>query len=147
MADLILRVAAKALIVNDEGKVLLLREADTYEEGTNLGKYQIPGGRLNPGESYEDAMYREVYEETGLKVDILYPIYVGEWRPVIKGVPHQIIAIFTVCKVKSTDVKLSEEHDDFKWVDPANMGNINTTDPDPEVLARYAEWQTRKLPA
>lgn len=38
-------VAAKAVVQNEEGKVLILREATTYEESTNVGKYDIPGGR------------------------------------------------------------------------------------------------------
>lgn len=40
----VLRVAAKALIVNDDGQLLVLREADTYEEGTNIGRWSIPVG-------------------------------------------------------------------------------------------------------
>lgn len=137
-----LKVAAKAVIINDEGKVLLVREGKHYTEGTQLNKYGIPGGRLDPGESYEDGLRREVKEETGLEVEILDPIYVGEWRPIIREVPHQIIAIFTVCKAKTTDVKLSEEHDNFKWVDPANPGDITFMDPDDKVVARLAQWLT-----
>jgi len=141
MSDVILRVAAKSVIINQKGEVLLIREAATYDDGTNLGKYQIPGGRLNTGESYEDGLHREAKEETSLKIKPLYPIYVGEWHPIIKGVPHQIIAIFTVCEAITNDIKLSEEHDDYKWVNPAKLPkDIALTDPDPEVLKRYSSW-------
>lgn len=141
MTDIVLRVAAKAVIINEHGKVLLLREASTYEEGTHLGRYQIPGGRLNPGESYEDGLRREAKEETGLAVEPLYPIFVGEWRPTIKGVPTQIIAIFTVCKARSSDIKLSEEHDAFEWVNPADY-TVDVVDPEPEVLKLLAHRQS-----
>ena len=138
MADITLRVAAKAVIINEEGKVLLVREANSYADGTNVGKYQIPGGRLDVGESYEEGLKREAKEETGLEVEPMYPVYVGEWRPVIRGEQYQIIAVFTVCKAKSLDIKLSDEHDDFMWVNPANLPeNIVITNPDPEVLAAY----------
>lgn len=137
--EMILRVAAKGLIVNRQGKVLILREADTYEEGTNTGRYHLPGGRLNTGESYENGLRREVKEETGLEIRPLYPIYVGEWHPVIKGVPNQIIAIFTVCKAKTTKVKLSEEHDDYKWINPKDMSKYDIMDPEPDVLNRYIQ--------
>lgn len=136
--DLVLKVAAKAVVIDDQGRVLVVREARTYDEGTKIGKYGLPGGRLNLGESYNDGLHREVKEETGLKVEALYPIYVGEWHPVIKDVPHQIIAIFTVCKAKSTDVKLSTEHDDFKWLDPKNPGTVSLMEPDNKVLAAYS---------
>lgn len=144
MTEITLRVAAKAIITNKEGKILLLREADTYDEGTNIGKYGVPGGRLNIGESYEEGLHREAREETGLEVKPLYPIYVGEWHPVIKGEQYQIIAIFTVCDAVTTNVKLSEEHDDYKWVDPVSLPkNITLTDPDPEVLQRFGQWSKK----
>lgn len=144
MDNITLRVAAKAVITNDKGEVLLLREAKTYQEGTNTGKYQIPGGRLNIGESYGEGLRREVKEETGLEISPHYPIYVGEWHPLIKGEQYQIIAIFTVCEVMGGDVSLSEEHDDYKWVDPsAPSKDIVLIDPDPEVLARFAKWREK----
>ena len=37
----VLRVAAKALIVDENGRLLILREASTYDEGTNHGKYHV----------------------------------------------------------------------------------------------------------
>ncbi len=143
MADLVLRVAAKAVLVNEEGKILILREASTYEEGTNHGRYSLPGGRLNTGESYEDGLKREVEEETGITdFEPLYPVYVGEWRPVIKGVPHQIIGIFTVCKVKSGEVKLSLEHDHYQWVSPEEWSEYDIMEA--EVKAAQAYLRFRK---
>lgn len=41
-----LKVAAKAVIF-DNHKVLIVREASTYEEGTNIGTWGLPGGRSN----------------------------------------------------------------------------------------------------
>lgn len=143
---MILKVAAKAVVVNEKGEVLLLREASTNKEGVNLGCYCNPGGRLNPGESYEDGLRREVMEETGLAIESLYPIYVGEWHPVINGVPHQIIAIFTVCKAATSAVKLSEEHDDFKWINSKDRDKYDIMAPEGDVLDRYTSWSSKKLP-
>lgn len=115
----ILQVAAKAILVNPEGKILILREAKTYEEGTNIGRYHSPGGRINPSESYEEGLRREVEEETGITdIEMLYPVYVGDWWPVIKGVPHHIVGTFTACRTKTSKVHLSSEHDDYKWIEP-----------------------------
>lgn len=133
----ILRVAAKACIINDEGKVLIVREAAS-KDTTQVGKWGLPGGRLEPGESFTDGLQREVREETGLQVTIGKPLYVGEWRPVIRGVPHQIIAIFMVCKVKSGDVQLSDEHDQYKWISPAKRANYTVMPPDDLVIDAFA---------
>lgn len=146
MTDEILRVAAKAVITDKNGKVLILREANTYEEGTNAGCYEIPGGRLNPGESFNDGLKREAKEETGLAVEPLYPLFVGEWKPVIKGKPHHIFAIFTVCEAETFFIKLSDEHDEYKWIDEHEISSLDIAPPDDKVLRRYFQWQKTGLP-
>lgn len=97
--DINLRVAMKAVIVK-EGKVLILREAATYGEGTQHGRYHMPGGMVEPGENFKYALNREIMEETGLEADVIMPFFTGEWRPVVKGVQNQIIAMFFACKPK-----------------------------------------------
>jgi 8-oxo-dGTP diphosphatase len=134
MAEIIQRVAAKAVIVND-GNVLVLRESGKYEEGTNVGKYDLPGGRINLGESVFDALKREVKEECGIEVEIGQPIYVGEWSPEIKGVINQIVAIFFRCQPKSLDIKISDDHDDLQWIGSAELEQIKLTSPSKEVIA------------
>lgn len=139
MSDVVQRIAMKAVIVKD-GKVLILREAATYGDGTQRGRYHMPGGRIEPGENFEVALRREIKEETGLDVDIVMPIYVGEWRPVIREVPHQIIGTFFVCKPKGkTEIILSTEHDAFEWINPADRKNYDVMDPEDKVIDRYAE--------
>lgn len=142
MTSLVQRIAMKAVIVKD-GKVLILREAATYGDGTQRGRYHMPGGRVESGEPIEDALRREVREETGLEVNIEYPIYVGEWRPVIRDVPHQIVGVFSVCTPKTDKITLSTEHDDFQWIDPKNRDQFDIMDPEDKVIDRLAEWQQR----
>jgi 8-oxo-dGTP diphosphatase len=146
MSEITLRVAMKAVILNADNKVLILREANTYVEGTQTGRYHVPGGRVDAGEHFESALRREVHEETGLDVEILYPIYVGEWRPEIKGVKNQIIATFIVCKTNSEAVVLSEEHDHFVWIDASEYFGYDLMDPEDKVLDRLALWLKQGLP-
>ena len=60
--QLILRPAAYAIIVT-EGKLLLVHLRPT-------GKYHLPGGGIEPGETAEDAVRREVAEETGIAIEV-----------------------------------------------------------------------------
>ena len=142
MTDIQQRVACKALIVH-AGKVLILREASTYDEGTQGGKYQLPGGRINPGEPFADGLVREVYEETGLAVQMGEPLYVGEWQPVIHGVKNHIVAIFFVCHSDDDTVRLSTEHDAYAWIDPAEYADYVFAKPDDEVVATYLRRTNR----
>ncbi len=144
----VLQVAAKGILVNRDGKILILREAgESYAEGTNAGKYHAAaGGRINPSESYADGLKREVAEETGItEFTPLYPVFVGEWWPVIKGVPRHIVAIFTVCETRATKVRLSEEHDDFRWILPEECDQYDILDAELEAIAAYVKRKNAKL--
>ena len=110
-------VAMKAFIVHD-GKVLILRESPKDTERTNVGKYDVVGGRVKPGQRFDESLLREIHEETGLAVKIGKPFHVDEWRPVVRGEPWQIVAAFFECSTKSDAVTLSDEHDDYRWIDP-----------------------------
>ena len=135
--DTFVQVAIKAIIFNSKNQVLVLREAPR-EDGTQAGKFGLPGGRVNTGEHYLDALHREVLEETNLKITIGDIVYSGEWRPVIKGVTHQIIGMFFVCKIKSGVIKLSSEHNDYKWITQDQISNFKFMQPDDKaIVAAY----------
>ena len=119
-------VAGKAFIVH-EGKVLVIRESPKYKEGTQVGKYDVIGGRLKPGENFTESLIREIKEENGLDVKIGNPFAVNEWRPTVNGEPWQIIATFFECTTSNQDVqvKLSDDHDHFKWISPKDYKDHN----------------------
>lgn len=130
----ILQVAAKAAVVNAEGQILLLREARS-RDATQTGKWGLPGGRLDPGERFLDGLQREVLEETGLRIIAGRPLYVGEWNPVIRGAEHQIIAIFMLCRLEEGQtVQLSDEHDEYAWISPAERHGYTFMKPDDLVI-------------
>lgn len=131
-SEINLRVAAKAAIMY-KNKVLILREAITYDEGTNIGKYGLPGGRINPAESFFDALAREIKEETGLRVEVVKPVHVGEWWPNIKGQKNHIVAVFVLCKSQTDEIELSDEHDSYEWVDARTLPEFSMVEPDRSV--------------
>jgi 8-oxo-dGTP diphosphatase len=143
MSNIRQRIACKALICNGS-KVLILREATTYKDGTNIGKYHLPGGRIEPGEHFMSALLREAKEETGLEIVVGKPLYVGEWSPVIRGEQNQIVAIFFVCQAKTKTVTLSEEHDDYQWINPDDYDKTCLMDPDDKVIDAYAAERAKK---
>jgi 8-oxo-dGTP diphosphatase len=116
-------VATKAFI-RYNGQLLLLRESQKYNDGTNATKFDVPGGRLNPGENFRDSLLREVKEETGLSVQIGKPFFINEWRPVVKGEPWQVVGIFFECSSGNNQVVLSTDHDEYKWINPEDYVKI-----------------------
>jgi ADP-ribose pyrophosphatase YjhB (NUDIX family) len=129
-------VATKAFIVKD-GKVLVVREASAYDVGTNAGKYDVVGGRIEPGEHYEDALHREIREEVGLEVDVVKPFAVNEWFPNVKGEQWHIVAIFFECRPTSDVITLGSDHDDYMWIDLSNIDEVQIMDNLRSVFATY----------
>jgi 8-oxo-dGTP diphosphatase len=60
-----LQVGVKAFINDGKGNYLMLKRSLPYE-GENEPRWDIPGGRINPGEPIFEALAREIKEETGL---------------------------------------------------------------------------------
>jgi 8-oxo-dGTP diphosphatase len=129
MTEPILKVAAKAAIIRPDGKLLLLRESPR-PSNSQAGRWGLAGGQLEPGEAFIDALHREVREETGLTVEPVRPLYVGEWRP---G-PLQIVGVFMLCRTRGSEVILSDEHDNYAWIHPGDLHNYELMDPDNHVI-------------
>jgi 8-oxo-dGTP pyrophosphatase MutT (NUDIX family) len=69
VTELRIREAARAVVLDDRDRVLLTRF--TFRDGVEV--WTTVGGGLEPGESHEEALRRELYEEAGLEVEALGP--------------------------------------------------------------------------
>ena len=110
-------IAGKAFILH-EGKVLILRESPKYADGTQAGNYDVVGGRLTPGEPFNESLLREIEEETGLRVKIGEPFFLNESFPTVRGEPWHIVRVFVECSSEGEAVVMSTDHDDYLWIDP-----------------------------
>ena len=110
------QVAVKAVILNQDNKVLIMNEK---------GRWQAPGGRLEQGEKLKVGLVREVNEETGITdLEIGEAIHVDEWFAVPEDKRVHIVAIFFKCRTVTTKITLDPiEHEDFAWVGLAELDN------------------------
>ncbi|MDP3947763.1 MAG: NUDIX hydrolase [bacterium] len=132
------QIAGRAVIVRG-GKVLIIRESVAYDTGANKGRYDIPGGKIKPGESLLLGLAREVKEECNLEIEVREPFFVGEWQPIINGTQIQIFGIYFRCSAKNSEVILGSDHDDYQWINPADCDNYDLIPPNKEVLRLLKE--------
>lgn len=103
-------VIVKGIIIY-KNKVLLLKRCEKDE--INPGKWEFVGGRVEFGEDLEEALKREVMEETGINVNIDKILYATTYRR--KENRQAFINVYK-CFAKDGKVLLSEEHKEYKWV-------------------------------
>jgi len=105
-------IAAKALILR-KSKLLLLKRKDNNPH--YAGKWDIPGGRIHPGEDPIQGLIRECAEEIGLRIQLIAPIGVNHFA---RDDGQAITMIIFLCEMKGSDkVVLSDEHVEAVWVD------------------------------
>lgn len=102
-----------ALIFNPEGKLFLMKSHKWR------GQYCIPGGHIELGERIEDALRREVKEETNLDVYDLEFVSLQEfiydeqfWKR------SHFLFLDYACRTDGTDVRINEEAQEYTWVTP-----------------------------
>jgi 8-oxo-dGTP pyrophosphatase MutT (NUDIX family) len=109
-----------AVIVHDN-KVLLVKHP-------RYGKWLVPGGHVELSEDPEEALYREVEEETGLEATLLVPkpdietagakvLPLPNYMDVHEAnAPHKHISMVYYMTSESNEAKLSDEHEEIRWV-------------------------------
>lgn len=119
-------------VVQHDGKVLLLQRPEHDFMG---GIWELPSGKVEPGESLDQALIREVKEETGLSVTALRT-YLGSFDYQSGSGKKSRQFNFAVDVDSSEPVKL-QEHDAYTWTSLTEEAPV--TDAIRDVLAAYQQ--------
>jgi 8-oxo-dGTP diphosphatase len=125
-------VAARGVVMDDEGRVLLIKRAS--DVWLDPDRWELPGGKMDHGELLDDALAREVREETGLEVRVGEPVHVCQFTVD----PFWVTCITFACERTGGEVVLSEEHGDFAWVAPAELAQVDLASNTKDQLEAYA---------
>src|ERR1700719_920448 len=118
-------LAVTAAICGDVG-VLIVRRARPPAHGL----YTLPGGGVELGETLEEAVIREVREETGLEVE---PVALAGYRQAIArdasgAVERHFVILPFAARWIAGEVLLNEELAEAHWLDPSALSTLNTTE-------------------
>lgn len=114
-------LSVKVIIRDEDGKCLLLQRSKGCEH--NVGKWDMPGGKVDVGERPDEALLREVGEET--EVDFSLDRVIGAAE---SDLPDRKVAylIFEGRLLSSREVQLRKsEHDAYRWVSLSELGVLD----------------------
>lgn len=121
----LIRVAA-AVIVRADGALLLARRA---QGKAHSGLWEFPGGKLEPGESPEACLARELYEEFGVEAEV------GAYLATGRAGPIELLGYWA--RIVAGEPRLTD-HDALAWVAPADLGRYPMPPADLPIAAAAA---------
>ena len=131
--------SANAIVVNDDGMILLIRRTDN-------GNLALPGGGMDLGETITHAAVREVKEETGLEVEItgLVGIYTNPHHLIeytSDGEVRQEFSVVFTATPTGGERTPSSESSDVVWVQPVDLDQYPMH---PSMRQRIEHWMERR---
>ena len=115
--DLPYGLTMRGLLKHDD-KILLLKRIPSSR--TNPNCWELPGGKVDPGEFFDEALVREFAEETSLNIKIGKLI-----GAVSENFSHKrTVVIIMEITSDSYDVKISDEHIDWMWALPEDLKKL-----------------------
>jgi len=129
-------LAVSAAIFRD-GKVLIVRRARPPAHGL----YTLPGGGVELGETLEEAVIREVREETALEV---VPVALAGYRQAIARdeagrIERHFVILPFAARWIAGDISLNEELAEARWLAPMELTGLTTTEGLAQIVATAAQ--------
>jgi 8-oxo-dGTP diphosphatase len=127
-------VAVGGIVKNEQGEILLVK--------TRNGGWVFPGGQVEVGENLEDALIREIKEESGIDIYVsnLIGVYsntgIHKWYDGITDVPTKLMLDF-ICKPLRGELTISDETSECKWVEKEKVLDLVTA---PSIISRYQAY-------
>lgn len=110
----------------DGGRVLACERSDPPEVA---GRWEFPGGKVEPGESEEEALIRECEEELGVLVAVGERI--GQDVPLGHG--RSVLRVYLATLLKGQPVPL--EHSEIRWLTGEQLADVQWLPADAPIVA------------
>src|SRR6266545_2859254 len=106
----------RSVVIDPQGRMLIIRRSST--DPLHGGAWDLPGGQVETGETLEAALARETQEEIGLK--LAHPKLLFATSDIRSGASKTWL-FFVQEASEEIIVSLGDEHDEYKWINPAEL--------------------------
>lgn len=130
-----LRLSVKVVIRDKNNNCLVLRRS--AKSRGNPGKWDFPGGKVDFGEQFDQTLFREVKEETGLSIRIKGVLGTTQ----SESPKAKFVYVIMEAELKSGRVQLSSEHEEFQWVKISELPEIDLAEQFKSFARMYAAQQ------
>lgn len=127
-------IVAVAFIIERDGAILMLRRSPAKDFAP--GRLETGSGRVEAGEHPEEAVHREVREETGLQVEIMGPVATFHFYR--GAASEELIGITFWCRYRGGELVSSDEHDQAIWVSPEKAKSLVESPGEVDAIDRVA---------
>lgn len=124
-------------IVDDLDRPTRLLAARRTEPPALAGQWELPGGKVEPGETWEETAHREIDEELAVRIRlgsaIVGPLPDGRWQLS----PRHVMAVW-FAQVIEGDLDPRDEHDALRWLPPQRFGEVDWLEGDVPIIDAIA---------
>ena len=127
-------LTVRGIIKNEKNEILIVKRH--LKSKTDPEMWELPGGKVEKGEFFTDALVREIKEETNLDVNV------GDFAEAIQNdYSHKrTVQIMMYLDVTNGEVKISEEHTDWMWADIEKIRILDVST-SLEKMLKKKEWK------
>lgn len=127
-------LTVRGIIKNDNDEILIVKRHPKSK--TDPEMWELPGGKVEEGEFFTDALVREIKEETNLNVNV------GDFAEAIQNdYSHKrTVQIMMYLDVEDGEVKISEEHTDWMWADIEKIRTLDVST-SLEKMLKKKDWK------
>lgn len=124
-------LCVRLILFDQHGHILVLKRSP--QSNTNPAKWELPGGKIDAGETFDDALKREILEETGFTV----AIHTAAGTAMQETDEYRVVNLVMVGTILSGGLSISMEHCEYRWAGLPEIAALDKADWFTEYFTMY----------